>query len=147
MSPSSVCVWQTLVTDYHLPCKILGKKEEILLLATARMQQWALLLSSNQYKIQHVPGKQNNYYCAGCMFHLLNPLEESDSTEKVHLVVMTKQLPVLALQIAKASEKDKELATVITAVQHGHLLMVISHALTPFYSKRNDLTVVDGCLV
>ena len=96
-------IWQTLVIDHHLPCKILGKKEGIPLLATARMQQWALLLSSNQYKIQPTPGKQND--CADCMFHLPNPHEERDSTEKVHLVVMTKQLPVLALQIAKASEK------------------------------------------
>ena len=82
------------------------------------MQRCALLLSAYQYNIQHVPGKQS--HCADCMSRLPNPHEQRDSAEKVHSIVMTEQLPILASQIAKASEKDKELANVITAVQHGH---------------------------
>ena len=41
----------TLVTDHRPLCKILGEKEGIPPLASARMQQWALLLSAYQYKI------------------------------------------------------------------------------------------------
>ena len=62
-------------------------------------------------------------------------------------MVMTEQLPVLASQIAKASEKDKELATVITAVQHGYWPSNSNKSLTPYYSRRNDLTAVDGSLI
>lgn len=47
-------------------------------------------------------------------------------------MVMTEQLPVVASQIAKASEKDKELATVITAVQHGHCPSNNKKSLTPY---------------
>ena len=108
------------------------------------MQRWALLLSAYQYNIQHVPGKQNHY--ADCMSRLLNPYEQRDSAERVHSVVMTEQLPILASQIAKASEKDKELANVITAVLHGHWPSDSKTSLAPYYSRRNDLTVVDGCL-
>ena len=123
----------TLVTDHQPLCKILGNKEGIPLLVAGRMQRWALLLSAYQYKIQHVPGKRN--HCADCMSRLPDPHEKRDSTEKVHSVVMTEQLPVLASQIAKASEKDKELATVITTVQHhpivtNHLLLIIAEGMT-----------------
>ena len=42
--------------------------------------------------------------------------EKYDSAE---IVVMTEQIPILASQIAKASEKHKELAAVMIAIQHG----------------------------
>ena len=45
-----------------------------------------------------------------------------------------------------ATEGDKELATVITAVQHGQWPSRIDNALTPYYNRKNDLAVVDGCL-
>ena len=78
------------------------------------MQQWALLLSAYQYTLQHIPGKQN--HCADCMSHLPNPHEKVDGAEKVHSVVMTEPMPIIAERIAKATEEDKELAIVFTAV-------------------------------
>jgi len=60
---------------------------------------------------------------------------------------MTEQLPILASQIAKASQRDKEIATVITAVQHGSWPSDTSKLLVPYYNQHNDLTVVDGCLI
>jgi len=92
----------TLVTDHQPPCKILGEKEGIPPLTAARMQRWALLLSACQYKIQYIPGKQN--YVADCMSQLPSLTGKRDSAERVHSVVLTKQLPILATQIAKASE-------------------------------------------
>ena len=134
----------TLVTDHRPLCKILGEKEGIPPLAAARMQRWALLLSAYQYKIQHIPGSQN--HCADCMSRLPDPHEKCDSAEKIHSVVMTEPMPILASQIAKATEGDKELATVLTAVQHGQWPSRIDNTLTPYYNRKNDLAVVDGCL-
>ena len=134
----------TLVTDHRPLCKILGEKEGIPPLAAARMQRWALLLSAYQYNIQHIPGKQN--HCADCMSRLPNPFEKRDSAERVHSVVMTEKMPILASEIAKASEKDKELATVMITIQHGCWPSDSKKSLAPYYSRRNDLTVVDGCL-
>jgi len=107
----------TLVT-YHRPlCKILGEKEGIPPLAAARMQRWALLLSAYQYKIQYIPGKRN--YVADCMSRLPSLTGKHDSAERVHSVVLTEQLPIVASQIVKASETDSEIASVLTFVQHG----------------------------
>jgi len=135
----------TLVTDHWPLCKFLGEKKRIPPFAAARMQQWVLVLSAYQYKIQHIPGKQN--YCADCMSRLPSPSVKYDSAERVHSIVMTKQLPILASQIAKASERDKEIATVITAIRHGSWPLDTSKSLAPCYNRCNNLTVVDGCLV
>ena len=55
----------TLVTDHRPLCRIFGSKEAIPPLATAKMQRWALILSTYQYNIEYVSGKLNQ--CADCM--------------------------------------------------------------------------------
>jgi len=111
-------VYGTLVTDHRPLCKILGEKEGIPPLAAARMQRWVLALSAYQYHIQHTPGKQN--HLTDCLSRLPSPHKDRDGAEKVPVVV-TDQLPVVASQIAKATERDKVLGTVLKAVQHGLL--------------------------
>ena len=56
-------------------------------------------------------------------------------------------LPITATQIAKTSAKDRTLATVITAVQHGHWPSKPAADLLPYYQWREELTVMDGCLL
>ena len=122
----------------------MGEKEGIPPLVAARMQRWALLLSAYQHKIQHIPGTQNNL--ADCMSQLPSLSEKRDSAEKIHSIVLTEQLPVLSCQIAKASETDKEISSIITFVQHGNWPSN-NKSITPYYNQRNELSVVDGCLV
>ena len=141
-------IWYIIYTGNRPPppCKILGEKEGIPPLAAARMQRWALLLSAYSYSIQHIPGKLN--YCADCLSRLPSPTGSRDKAEKVHAVVVTPDTsPVLATHIAKASVKDKTIATVITAVQHGQWPHIIDKELSPYYNGRNELSVVDGCLL
>ena len=55
-----------------------------------------------------------------CMSHLPSPTGSRAKAEKVHAVVITPDAShVLAILIAKASVKDKMIATIITAIQHG----------------------------
>jgi len=131
----------TLVTDHRPLCKILGEKEGIPPLAAARMQRWALVLSAYQYQIQHTPGKQN--HIADCLSRLPIPHVNCDSAH----VVVSDQLPVLASQIAKATERDSVLGTVLKAVQHGGWPAKRHKSFLPFFNRRNELSVVDGCLL
>ena len=64
------------------------------------------------------------------MSHLPDPHEKCDSAEKIYSVIMTEPMPILASQIAKATEGDKKLATVPTAVQHGQWPSRIDNTLT-----------------
>ena len=50
------------------------------------------------------------------MSRLPNQTEKHDSGERIHSVVLTEQLPILASQIAKVSETDKKIASVVTYV-------------------------------
>ena len=56
-------------------------------------------------------------------------------------------LPITATQIAKTSAKDHTLATVITAVQHGHWPSKSAADLPPYYQRGEELTVMDDCLL
>ena len=78
--------------------------------------------------------------------HLPNPNEDRDKAEKAHVVV-TDQLPVVASQIAKAAERDSVLGTVLKAVQHGGWPAKWHTSILPCFNRRNDLSVVDGCLL
>ena len=70
-----------------------------------------------------------------------------DRAEKVHLLVQTDELPVTATQISKATLHDSELSIVVKAVQHGHWPTDSSVDLKPFYKRRDELSIVDGCLL
>ena len=134
----------TFITDHQPLCKILGPKEGVPALAAARMQRWALLLSAYQYKIEFISGTSNK--CADCMSRSPS-FSKHNSAEKVYATVAIDELPVTASQVAKESSKDKHLAPVMTAVQHGGWPLLISDDLLPYYRKANELTVIDGCLM
>ena len=95
-----------LVTDHRPLCKIFGHDQGVPPLAAARMQRWALILSAYQYRIQYIPGEQNN--CADCMFRL--PLVKSsvddDRTDKDVLALSLHALPVTSSDIAKATRRE-----------------------------------------
>ena len=137
----------TLVTDHRPLCKIFGEKEGVPPLAAARMQCWALLLSAYCYNIEYVSGKSN--YSADCMSRLPHFGGKRDVAEKIQAIFDPfGDLPVTADKIAKASLKDPDIATVLTAVQHGswsHLLA--KPTLLPYHRRRHELSVIDNCLI
>ena len=134
-----------LVTDHRPLCKIFGSKEGIPNMAVARMQRWVLTLSAYQYTIEHVKGTSN--HCADCMSRLPMTGQVRDSAQKVHLLMQTNELPVTATQISKETLHDSELSIVVKAVQHGHWPTDSSVDLKPFYKRRDELSIVDGCLL
>ena len=111
----------------------------------ARMQRWALLLSAYQYKIQYNPGKLN--CSADCMSRLPSPMAKHDNAEKIYSLLLTEQIPVLASQITRASETDKEIALVLTYVQHGNCPSNKDKSVSSFHNRCHELSIVDGCLV
>ena len=133
-----------LVTDHQPLCKIFGEKEGVPTLAAARMQRWALLLGAYQFSIQHIPGKQN--VCADCLSRL-PVFAKRHPVEKIQVIMEIDTLPVTAKQIAKQSARDSMLGSVLQAVQHGGWPQVVSKELMPFYRRRTELTVNEGCLL
>ena len=134
-----------LVTDHRPLCKIFSSKESIPTMAAARMQRWALTLSAYQYTIEHIKGTSNQ--CADCMSRLPMTKQSRDSAEKIHVIVQTDDLPVTATQIAKETLCDNQLSIVMKAIQHGHWPTDSSVDVNPFYKRRHELSIVDGCIM
>ena len=133
-----------LVTDHRPLCKIFGHDQGVPPLAAARMQRWALILSAYQYRIQYIPGEQNN--CADCMSRL--PLVKSSLDEdKAVLALSLHALPVTSSDIAKATKIDKTLATVLQLVRHGHWPLQASEPLKPYVRRQHELSCQDGCVL
>ena len=137
----------TLVTDHRPLCKTFGEKEGIPPLAAARMQHWALLLSAYHYNIEYISGKSN--YSADCMSRLPCRQCKRDGAEKIQAIFDPfGDLPVTADKIAKASVKDSDIATALTAVQHGSWPQLSARAiLIPYHRHCHELSVVDNCLL
>ena len=134
-----------LVTDHRPLCKIFGSKEGIPTMAAARMQRWAITLSAYQYTIEHIKGTSNQ--CADCMSRLPMMKQSRDSAEKIHIVVQTNDLPVTASKIAKETVRDSQLSIVMKAIRYGRWPTNSSVDVNPFYKRRHELSIVDGCIL
>ena len=136
-----------LVTDHRPLCTIFGEKHGIPPLAAARMQRWALLLSAYHYNIEYIAGKSN--YSADCMSRLPDSSAKRDNAEKIHAVFDPfVDLPITADKVAKASLKDPNIATVLTAVQHGGWPQLAAKpSPSPYHKRHHELSVVDNCLL
>ena len=122
------------MTDHRPLCKIFGSKESIRTMAAARMQRWALTLSAYQYTIEHIN------QCAACMSRLPMTKQSRDSAEKIHVIVQTYDLPVIATQIAKETLCDSQLSIVMKA---GHWPTDSSVDVNPFLHKTTWIDVGD----
>ena len=137
----------TLVTDHRPLCKLFGHKEEVRPLAAARMQRWALILSAYTYKIEYVPGSNNQ--CADCLSRLpqsATAVHPAEKGNKVHAMSID-NLPITAKLIANKTAKDTVLARLSTCIRHGTWPSPLPDDLIPYYRKKLELTVQDGCIL
>ena len=136
----------TLVTDHRPLVKIFGPKDAVPTLAAARLQRWAIVLSAYNYCIEWRASADN---ATADMLSRL-PLKatprdvavEGANDAMVHLV---EGLPVTAKQIQKATELDRVLNRVLQFSQTGWPEHGISAELTPFWHRRHELTIEQGC--
>ena len=128
----------TLVTNRKPLTAILGPKKGIPLLAEARMQRWALLLSGYSYDIGFHPTTAHSN--ADCLSHL--PLSHSSSigtyNASVFNIYQVEALPIHTAQLMAAS--SWLLSKVLRCVRNGwpdH----IPNELRPFWQKREEIAV------
>lgn len=137
----------TLVTERQPLCKILGHKQGVPSLAAARIQRWALILSAYSYGIEYKPGSQNE--CADCLSRLPVPSKHRNVAEKTGMILKmdVSTLPVSAYDVAEATRKDNTLGVVLQHVRLGSWPRAVDNELTPFYRRRTELSLHDGCLL
>ncbi|XP_021371365.1 uncharacterized protein K02A2.6-like [Mizuhopecten yessoensis] len=125
-----------------------GPKKGIPVLATSRLQRWAIQLSSYQFDIKYRSTTQNGNADTLSRF----PVDTRDYTEvdeeatKVNKLQLSK-LPLTAKQIAKATKSDVVLSRVMHFVTSGWPHEKPENKFLPFYRVRDELTVEEGCLL
>ena len=134
------------LTDHKPLTTILGPKSGIPTLAAAHMQRWALILSAYTYQI--VYRTSGNNANADAMSRLpVSPATYEE--EDIFQTTCLEELPVRACDIKNATKVDPVLAKVVMYTSRGwpQSTKDLSDDLKPFYWKRNELTIEQGCIL
>ena len=137
-----------LITDHKPLTTILGPKNGIPPLAAARLQRWALMLASYQYEIKFRP--TTSHMNADCLSRLpvsYSSLSDCSSISAVFNIHQIAALPVTAKQIALATQHDPVLSRVLHFTRVGWPQHHSQDELQPYWTKRLELTVEEGCLL
>eukprot|EP00731_Ephydatia_muelleri_P006003 Em0003g251a len=137
----------TLYTDHKPLTTILGSKAGIPTLAAARLQRWALLLSTYQYNIEYRSTACHANADGLSRLPLQSTGEEEDVTAAtVFNVAQLESLPVTAEQLRVATGCDQILGKVLLLTQKGWPTKV-NDDLKPYWIRRDEITIESGCLL
>ena len=136
----------TIKTD-HKPLEgLLSEKKGIPSQAAPRIQRWALTLSAYEYKISYKAGKSN---CNADGLSRLPLPVMPDSVplpgETILLMEHLEGTPVHSGHIKEWTKRDPVLSQVRRYTLEGWPKTANSEELTPYYTKRTELSVEDGC--
>lgn len=138
----------TILSD-HQPLKSLfGETRAIPVLASATIQRWALTLSAYNYKIAYKSGKT---MCnADALSRLPLPEPSNVENEPAGVFLLREQLShslVTADHVRRWTDKDPILAKVKKFTVLGWPIDVSDSVLLPFYRRRLELSILDGCIL
>ena len=118
-------------------------------MAASRLQRWALTLSAYEYTIVYRPGRDQAH--ADALSRL--PLPECPTIVPVpgDLLLLSEHLnnvsPVTPRQIRTWTDKDPVLSHVRRFVLHGWPDREASEDMQPYWRRKDELSVMDGCVV
>ena len=136
-----------LVTDHKPLLALLSECKASSPQASARVRRWSLFLSSYEYTIKFRGTELHGNADALSRLPLSEELPANE--EPPELVLLMEHLadsPVTARQIQSWTRRDPLLTPVVQALQHGWPKEGNPN-LVPFQSKRNELSLFDGCIL
>lgn len=133
-----------LVTDHKPLVKILGPKTGVPALAAARLQRWALILAAYQYDIKYKFAQQHGNADALSRLPLSERGPESSQEFRVSFIDV---MPITAKDIAREPASDQVLGKVKHFTLTGWPKHVTYTVLTPYWARRNELTVEGDCVL
>ena len=117
-------------------------------MASARIQRWALTIGMYNYEIQYRPGAQQAHADACSRL----PLPDSPSSvpmpgDTLFLIDYLNSTPITAGQIGLWTQRDPLLATVARFVLQGWPSKPTTEAQRPYHSRQQELSVESNCLL
>ena len=133
----------------HKPLQfLLSESKQIPLLASSRIQRWAITLSAYNYVIQYRPGKSLPH--ADALSRLPLPNYPSSVPMPQDVVLMFEHISeaiVSADDIKKWTDKDPTLSRLRQLVLSGGEVPDDAHQLKPYLHCFTELSVASGCLL
>ena len=135
-----------LVTDHKPLTHLLGPKKAIPPLAAARLQRWALLLSSYHYTIEYKSTRQHANADGLSRLPVGGRDIELSGVAESFMVDQIQALPVTVDQLQMVTRQDPILSRVHRYVREGWLSEK-EVELTPFENRRCQLSTQGDCLL
>ena len=132
-----------LITDHRPLISIFSPDKGVPQIAAARLQRWAILLSSYNYSIEYKKGTEHSNADGLSRNSVFDP--EPLSSE-IYKVSYCDDLPITSEDIAKATRTDKILGPVLKYVQNGWP-MKVDPDFKPFFSRKYELSLDNGCIL
>ena len=137
-----------IYTDHKPLLGLLNPERATPLMASSRMQRWALTLLAYEYELIYRPGEQNGN--ADALSRLPLPVVPETTPipgDIVHLLETINTSPVDATKVKLWTTRDPVLSQVLQFVLHGWPMAVDEEALKPYFARREELSVHAGCLL
>ena len=140
----------TLLTDHQPLTSIFSPSKSIPVTSAARLQRYALFLSGFNYDIEYKSTKRHCNADAMSRLPLSSSNDDDDNEQNAEDIFHMSQiqyLPMTHVDIQRETKRDKTLSQVYEQVQNGWQFHPKGSLLAPFYSRRNELTIHQGCLL
>ena len=137
-----------IYSDHKPLMHIFNQSKAVPVMASARLQRWALTLSSYHYSIKY---RKGSHMCNADALSRL-PLPDCPTNvpippETIALLEQLASVPLTAAQIRKMTDRDPVLAKVKQYTLKGWPTTVTDKQLHPYSSKRDELSLEDGILL
>ena len=138
-----------LYTDHKPLLALLNAQRSTSPQASARIRRWSLLLSTYEYDMEFRDTLSHaNADALSRLPLLVCPPESEPVPEMILLMEHLKDSPVSSYQIRTATARDPLLAVVLRYIRSGWPSNVpASSNLFPFFCRRAELSVQDGCIL
>lgn len=138
-----------LQTDHRPLVAIFGDGKGIPAMAASRLQRWSVFLSSFDFSIEYVKGKNNVNADFLSRFPAHEEKPKSDNMKKVsYLNFIEQNITVDSEAIRKASAEDKVISAVIRYAQTQWPAKNKNNSeLHPYLTRMNELTIESGVLM
>lgn len=137
----------TICTDHKPLITLLNEMKAVPQMASPRIQRWAVTLRAYEYTIQYKPGKDHGNADAFSRLPLPESPPAGMTEDRVLLMDHLDMPPVTASQIRAWIGKDPVLARVREYVLRGWPAQVHETEMRPFFSRKDELSVLDGCIL
>ena len=137
------------ITSDHKPLiDLLVENKDVPVMASARMQRWALTLAAYEYRLVYTGGKDNGNSDALSRLPLPSyPSEVPVPGEVSQMLERLENTPLDAAQIKQWTRTAPVLSQVLLYTTKGWPNSCPMETLKPYFTRKDEISIQDGCLL